>query len=271
MGGHLRSLATDGETEVIAGDSQMLYSTNLTNWARGTIDRVRGTYNDVTYGNGLWVAVGENFTLTSTNGRQWTDKFLTNNPNLQSVGIGNGLFVAGGIAGRILTSSDGVNWTNTASLTTNMITDIIHFNGSFFATVGLVFPNRNRSEGVIISANGVDWTTWSEVLPLEVSLHGITASADTLFAVGDYGWAVGYIYRYGQIAAPTVDLHRDSQQLEITLPERPCRKAAAARRAAQASARGSRPKRRISRAQIVPRNRLFSRGSGCGRGDHEVY
>jgi uncharacterized membrane protein len=72
----------------------------------------------VTYGNGLFVAVGGRGTiLTSPDGVTWTPRASGTDKFLFGVAHGNGLFVAVGWDGTILTSPDGVSWTPRASLT----------------------------------------------------------------------------------------------------------------------------------------------------------
>jgi hypothetical protein len=68
--------------------------------------------NGVAYGNGTFVAVGRNGTiLTSPDGVGWTQRTSGTSNHLNGVTYGNGLFVAVGERGAILTSPDGVNWT----------------------------------------------------------------------------------------------------------------------------------------------------------------
>jgi hypothetical protein len=66
------------------------------NWTEQTL----GTNNwleGVTYGNGLFVAVGKNGTiLTSPDGVNWTERTSPAKAGLNGVTYGNGLFVAVG-------------------------------------------------------------------------------------------------------------------------------------------------------------------------------
>ena len=65
----------------------------------------------VTYGNGLFVAVGYNGTiLTSPDGVSWTAGTSATNQTIDGITYGNGLFVAIGYT--ILTSPDGMSWTS---------------------------------------------------------------------------------------------------------------------------------------------------------------
>jgi hypothetical protein len=104
----------------------------------------------VAYGNGLFVAVGAKGTiLTSPDGVSWTKRTSGGN-TLVRVVHGNGLFVAVGAKGTILTSPDGVNWTARASGTDKSLFSVAYGNGLFVA-VGI--------DGTILtSRDGVNWT-----------------------------------------------------------------------------------------------------------------
>jgi hypothetical protein len=89
--------------------------------------------NGVTHGNGLFVAVGEGGTiLTSRDGVSWTRRTSGGNTLLR-VARGKGLFVAVGGGGTILTSSDGVTWMPQASGTSNWLFGVTYGNGTFVA------------------------------------------------------------------------------------------------------------------------------------------
>lgn len=82
-----------------------------------------------------------------------------------SIVFGNGLFVAGGLNGSIITSANGVDWAAQESGTTGEISVVKYVNGRFFAL----------GSETLVSENGADWTT----LP-STSLRDIT------FAEGKY-------------------------------------------------------------------------------------
>ena len=71
---------------------------------------------NVAYGNGIFVAVGDWGTiLTSRDGVKWTQQHSGTDEDLQGVAYGNGTFVVVGRYGGILTSQDGATWTAQAS------------------------------------------------------------------------------------------------------------------------------------------------------------
>jgi hypothetical protein len=75
---------------------------NWTARASGTGNQLNG----VTYGNGLFVAVGRDGTiLTSPDGATWTARTSGTGNSLLGVAYGNGLFVAVGKSFRSLPSS----------------------------------------------------------------------------------------------------------------------------------------------------------------------
>ena len=101
--------------------------------------RVPGFNNlrSVTYGNGLFVAVGEfhdgGTILTSPDGVNWTQRVPGTSNDLESVGYGNNTFVAVGWYGIIFTSPDGVNWMVQTSPTRAFLSGVTYGNGTFVA------------------------------------------------------------------------------------------------------------------------------------------
>jgi hypothetical protein len=99
--------------------------------------------NDVTYGNGLFVVVGETGTLkqnilvtlftsslatilTSPDGKIWTKRNSVASDDLWAITYGNGLFVTVGNNGIIFTSPDGTNWTKRNSGTSDDLYDVTY-------------------------------------------------------------------------------------------------------------------------------------------------
>jgi photosystem II stability/assembly factor-like uncharacterized protein len=116
------------------------------------------TLTSVTYGKGLFVAVGETYVARSRDGTNWTvTRSITKNSyegpsggitlqpnpatnNLTQIAFGNNQFVAIGndfAQGwpSFVTSSDGTNWTSTQFVVPSTLTAIAFGNGIFVATV----------------------------------------------------------------------------------------------------------------------------------------
>ena len=112
------------------------------------------TFYGITWGNGLFVAVGDNgLIVTSPDGFSWTavENSTFDNLRISNVVFGNGMFVAVGDNGKISFSPDGFNWTAVTNSTfgNSRINDIAYGNGLFVA-VG----NDNK---IVLSSNGIVW------------------------------------------------------------------------------------------------------------------
>ncbi len=101
---------------------------------------------------GTIVAVGvSGAVVTSTNGMDWSQQFSGVTSNLHKIVYGNGRFVAIGEDGLIITSADGVRWDSQDSGPGNWIADLAFGNGLFVA-VGT--PALVQTSG-----DGIHWTT----------------------------------------------------------------------------------------------------------------
>jgi len=90
----------------------------------------------IAYGDGMWVAVGNSGTiLTSPNGVTWTSRTSGVSGALNGVAYGGGMWVAVGGIGRILTSTDGISWTLRPSGTEQSLRGIAYGDG-MWVTVG---------------------------------------------------------------------------------------------------------------------------------------
>jgi hypothetical protein len=86
----------------------------------------------VTYGNGIFVAVGDIGTIiTSPEGEIWTIRNSGTSDHLRGIGFGNNIFVAVGFNGTILTSPNGVTWTKRNSNTREILFSVTYGNGIF--------------------------------------------------------------------------------------------------------------------------------------------
>jgi hypothetical protein len=143
--------------------------------------RTSGTDNSlygVAHGNGLFVAVGgDGAILTSPDGVSWTARASGTRNLLYGVAYGNGLFVAVGDRGAILTSPDGVTWTQRTSGTSNGLSSVTYGNGTFVAV--------GWDGAILTSPDGANWTprTSGTGNPLD----GVTYGNGLFVAVGDWG------------------------------------------------------------------------------------
>ena len=153
-----------------------------------TSETPEGGLHSITYGNGLFVAVGSYYSLinsthsgrciTSPDGINWTtqnaeifDGFYV---NYNSIVYGKGLFVV--IGSRVgtgysssFTSPDGINWTEQL-LPVNGLGNITYANGLFIAL---------SMYGSVTSPDGINWT--QRVLPSNDAFTGGIAYGNGLF------------------------------------------------------------------------------------------
>lgn len=133
-------------------------------WSTGTLLNPSITYRDITYANGLFVAVGAvgavggtSAIVTSPDGINWTGRTVSSIGNLYAITYGDGKFIAvnGGYPTlSIATSSDGITW-STTSLGTATLESITHI--AYGA--GLFVISSDRATYVRTSPDGVNWTT----------------------------------------------------------------------------------------------------------------
>lgn len=107
--------------------------------------------NAVAYGNGMFVAVGNNgLILSSTDGADWLPCSSGITAELTGVAYGAGMFVTVGRQGTILNSTDGINWVLQVSGSSANIDSVAYGNNLFIA---LTTGNNH-----LASTNGVNWT-----------------------------------------------------------------------------------------------------------------
>jgi hypothetical protein len=136
----------------------------------------------VTYGNGLFVAVGDRGTiLTSQDGVNWTGQVSGTSDGLRGVTYGNGTFVAVGgsyyDSGTILTSPDGVNWTARTSGTSAGLSGVTYGDGLFVAVGG--------GGTILTSPDGMTWT--QRTSGRSNPLYGVAYGNGLFVAVGGRG------------------------------------------------------------------------------------
>ena len=140
-----------------------------TTWTTGTIGAI--TWRSVCYGNGLFVAVGENGAGVSNvtwseDGKNWNATNGTADDDWRGVAFGNGMFVAvcddGTTTSKVMTSPDGKTWT--AGTCINNLWRGLCYGGELFVAVSSAASNKFQTspDGFIWTgstvSNGTDWT-----------------------------------------------------------------------------------------------------------------
>ena len=145
-------------------------------------ERTDGMLNDVAWGAGRFVAVGEGGEIVhSTDGDRWTEasgSAITR--DLHGITWGDGHFVAVGDGGGIVHSTDGDTWTEASDSATTRALYGITWGGERFAAVG-------EGGEIVYSAAPEHWTQASDTPAYPRTLRGIAWGGDRFVAVGDDG------------------------------------------------------------------------------------
>jgi len=151
----------------------------LDNWhLRYDLDH---TLYNITYGNGIFVAVGYSGTIyTSSNGSLWEERVSNTSMDLNGVAYGNGTFVVVGDHGTILISPDGSEWTARTpySGTTESLNCVAYGSGTFVAA--------GDYQTFLTSPDGVTWTVRNSTT-FPYAPYEITYGNGTFVAVGYSG------------------------------------------------------------------------------------
>ena len=165
-------------------------------WERNFYAIDANGFNGVCYGNGLFVAVGNNrICYTSPDGVVWTKVVfptLATTMNL-SVTFGNGVFIVVAIGAYAASSSDGVTWTEITTLPTvwggvNAYANKIRYGSGKFVVVG------DGNKVAYSSDNGISWTLTSIA---NFGSDGKSTTIKSLVYAGSFFVAGGYFGKIG--------------------------------------------------------------------------
>ena len=169
----------------------------LDSWARHALPGPNSPLNSIAYGNGTYVAVGDNsFVARSIDGTAWTTSTAGPYGTLRRVRFLNGQFVAVGSSDKIIYSSNGATWTP-VTLPQSVAVDVAWGNGVYV----LAGQRAVLTQGAYVSSDGVNWTRTHPVVvdplsgPYELALDTI------VFANGGF---LGLPTSSGGRFAPTV-------------------------------------------------------------------
>ena len=119
------------------------------------------SWNDIAYGDGKFVAVGNNAVMTSTDGITWTSRtypqiyYGLGGDTWTGVAYGNGIWVAVAFSNGVMTSPDGITWTTRVGRTYTW-QKVIYANGLFVAISD--FTDGGALSQVMTSPDGITWT-----------------------------------------------------------------------------------------------------------------
>lgn len=120
------------------------------------------TIRDIAFGKSILVAVGDDGILVADQGKAWSRVENLHAKGLTGVSYGNGVFVAVGKDGTVLTSENGVEWVSVDLGINDNFTSIAFGNGRFAAATELQTRTGNKiSVGpyrTTTSSDGFSWT-----------------------------------------------------------------------------------------------------------------
>jgi hypothetical protein len=206
---------------VAVGDG-ILTSADAANWEQrlpGPMNRLFG----VAYGNGRFVAAGDNGTiLISTNAQNW-ESLQLQGYTLNAICYGNGLFVAvstfwssNQFVGALFTSTDATNWVQRDPGTTKGLGGVAYGNGLFVAVGDDIvtssdgatwIPRLSRTNFVDLVAYGngqfVAMDVWGSALTSSNGLDWAQQQTGYLFSAVTYGTGLFVAVGYGNIVTST--------------------------------------------------------------------
>jgi hypothetical protein len=188
-GTNLSSVIHDGSEFVVLGDDgSITISGDLVNWIARTAIAGAPPMNALAYAGGpVYIAVGAGGAIyrdtVSGITSPWTAVNSGTVQDLYGVSYVNGLFVAVGAAGTLLTSPDGITWTTRNSNTNNNLRHVAYgLTGSGVARYVAV----GDAGTIVSSTDAVTWT--SQTIPTTQSFYSVCFGPDLQFiAVGTAG------------------------------------------------------------------------------------
>jgi len=150
-------------------------------WTTSTSGFGATAIRSVTYGDGLYVAVGDSGKLTtSPDGITWTTRTSGFGATaIRSVTYGDGLYVAVGDSGTMTTSPDGTTWTTrTSGFGTTLIFRVTYGDGLYVAV--------GSSGTMTTSTDGITWSTRTSGFGT-TAIYGVTYGDGLYVAVGGSG------------------------------------------------------------------------------------
>jgi hypothetical protein len=165
------------------GIALIFTSTDGVSWQKRYLggDLTGAILSAITFGNGRFVAVSDgNFSggiISSTDGVDWTETHGAEGRNYEAVCAGAGQFVAVGDNGVATRSADGLNWTVGSVTNVVQLKAVAFGNGTYVAAGD--FGNT------FTSSDGVSWTPIS--FPSAHDVSALVFGGGQLTAVGDAG------------------------------------------------------------------------------------
>jgi hypothetical protein len=173
-----------GNTEILTEYSEVLQLANQYTFKNSDAgyNPVTGDhssqYNAAILHNGLYIAVGTNGSIiSSTDTITWNNVISGVKHSLNSIAYGVGIYVVVGAAGTILTSASGSQWSQANFSNFNSLNSVIYQDNTFWAV--------SDSGEIIVSNNGTTWAYKNS--PVVTGLNSICYGNGVYVAVGNAG------------------------------------------------------------------------------------
>ena len=175
-----------------SGNFRACFSTNqgYAPWGLATFSNGgKPSLQAVTYGNGIFVAVGPGGTIyTSSNGTVWDDRSAgaPNTRNWNSITYGNGKFVAvsGNGPGQVMWSTDGISWTAVESPEAISYRSVTYAAGLYVAVAQV---GQADQKGCMVSTDAINWTATDAIYDSPTQWESVTYGKGKYVAVAYYG------------------------------------------------------------------------------------
>jgi hypothetical protein len=192
----------------------MATSPDAVTWTPVTVPAGSAGMVELAFGNGAFVAVQSSNGLSnvrslfrSTNGTDWQEQVLPSgaSPDLFGVTFGRGQFIAVGEGRTIITSPDGITWTNRTEPGDVFLVEVVDAGDTYIA-FGYERPSIRSI--ILTSADGISWTQQNSPSTLSrvsaayahgivVALSALESATETVITSGTFKIVDSIIFRNG--------------------------------------------------------------------------
>jgi hypothetical protein len=170
----------DGKWVAVGSQAVSISTDNGVTWTSTTGISALALAQGVSFGNGIFSAVGINGVVTSPDGVTWTTVSIPSIAIPLDIVFGNQKFVALDVNGQVFTSPDAVTWTRTR-LSDGDTWRSITFGDGFF----VAFADTSGGDNVMYSIDATNWIRTTGVP--NYAWQGSTYGDGKFVAVGDSG------------------------------------------------------------------------------------
>jgi hypothetical protein len=169
---------------------------------------------ELAFGNGAFIAVQSSngladvrSLLRSTNGIDWQEQALPSgaSPELLGVAFGRGQFIAVGENSTIISSPDGITWTNRTAPGSAIFVEVVDAGDRYIA---FGYDATSYASVIVTSPDGITWTQQSSPSTLSrisatyahgvvVALSALESAAETVITSGTFKTAADIVFRKG--------------------------------------------------------------------------